>query len=195
MNAIKAVFRTIGRGVERLNFLSGVFTGLILVLMVFIVVYEVTVRYIFRSPDVWSMDIIRFMMVGIVFLAASYVALVKGHIRVDLLIIHFPQRVQAWINLITAVLSLFVGTIFLWGYVDQAIKAYVGKWGSTNLLHTPQWPAMWAMAVGFGLMCLQIIIIIVRQTLHLMGKGPDQWTEAEHAAEIPEMPLGEKAYE
>lgn len=185
MKVIKAVFKAIGNGIERFNLLSGVFTGLLLLLMVFIVVYEVSVRYIFRTPDVWSMDIIRFMMVGIVFLAAAYVALVKGHIRVDLLIIHLPHRVQAWMNLITAFLSLLVGFVFLWGFYNQGIQAYVGKWGSTNLLHMPQWPAMWSMAVGFAFMCLQIIVTIVRQALHLMGKGPDQWAEAEHKAEVP----------
>ncbi|MFC1982490.1 TRAP transporter small permease subunit [Chloroflexota bacterium] len=185
MKVIKAVFKAIGNGLERINMLSGVFTGLVLLLMVFLVVYEVSVRYIFRTPDVWSMDIIRFMMVGIVFLATAYVALVKGHIRVDLLIIHLPHRVQAWMNLITAFLCVLVGIVFLWGFFNQAVQSYVGKWGSTNLLHTPQWPAMWSMVVGYTLMCLQITVTMVRQVFHLMGKGPDQWAEAEHKAEIP----------
>jgi TRAP-type mannitol/chloroaromatic compound transport system permease small subunit len=64
------------------------------VVIMFLIVIEVTMRYVFGSPTVWGMDIqLQFSAVQRM-IAIGYTLLRRGHVRVDLVTVRLPMLKQ-----------------------------------------------------------------------------------------------------
>jgi TRAP-type C4-dicarboxylate transport system permease small subunit len=61
----------------------GLMAGILIVVNGVFVSYEVVMRYFFRSPTTWVLEITIYLVIASTFLALAYVLLEKAHVRVD----------------------------------------------------------------------------------------------------------------
>jgi TRAP-type C4-dicarboxylate transport system permease small subunit len=102
----------------------------ILILFVMVIITgEVAARYIFNSPTLWVIDVSRYCLVYIAFLAAPVLLLKNLHINVDLVLTHVGARMRTLLSLASqilcsvAFLTLFViSLVTTWDHYARGIR-------------------------------------------------------------------------
>lgn len=74
----------------------------------------VVARYVFNSPILVGDEIKFYLFCYLAILAVYYAYGARSHISVDLITSLFPQRMQAWLRVLTAIFEQIVWAIILW---------------------------------------------------------------------------------
>jgi TRAP-type mannitol/chloroaromatic compound transport system permease small subunit len=125
--------------------------------LLFAMVYEVFMRYVFVAPTMWAYDISRFLYGAMFMLGAGY-ALSKGvHIRADFIYRNWSERTQGIIDTTLYVLFYFPGLIvFLWMATDFASTAWIrGEKGMDTAWMPHLGPIKTALPIGVALLIIQ----------------------------------------
>ena len=111
-----------------------------------------------------STEIIQYLHIPVVFLAAAFVTLDRGHTKIDLLSSHFPKAVQQICTTIGNLIGSGICGIVAWRAFVQ-----MGKFISRHMMSSvsgvgfPLWPFALMTAVGFALLSISFLWSIVRQ--------------------------------
>lgn len=138
-----------------LVFLSGVALAVIMV----VVVADVTMRYVLRSPLGWSYDLIgTYLMVCAFFFALSDTLNHHGHIAVDIFSPRLPRRfVHTALTIGYGAAALLLAMI-TW----QAWHRTSAAWNANNLISAtvpwPTWPSYFMVVVGSALITLRCLL-------------------------------------
>jgi TRAP-type mannitol/chloroaromatic compound transport system permease small subunit len=146
-----------------------VFSWLVIATM-FLITYEVVARYVFNSPTAWSYDISymvggTFMMIGV-----GYVLTVGRHVRVDILWVHFSNRVKAGIDAVLTLLLFFPLTyVMLQFSVEKAIHGWqIGEKGGVGYWMPPLSPFRTALCIAIALLMLAGVAWFIRSAYTLV---------------------------
>ncbi len=146
--------------VENFSFrLSRVINGVgicLILAMMLLTVSDVLLRYVFNHPIPGSYELIKFMMLIVVFYGLAYTAVKKGHITIDLLLTRLPDRAQAIINTITWALSFGLFCLVTWRSLLLAKAMWQRGDVSTDLL-LPIAPILLFAVVGLVALCLVLL--------------------------------------
>lgn len=164
MNAIFAVCATIER-IVRWTVVAGacLFPALIVVCIV-----EVFARYAMNAPTIWSFDVLFTLHGSLFMLTGAYGLQKKVHVRIDVLSVRLPIRVQHATNLL-AYLFLFLPAIWLlsdagirrtWSAYTSGEVELASAWGPVI------WPIFATMSLGLVALILQTLVESVR---HITG--------------------------
>jgi len=109
----------------------------------------------------WTFEVIIFLVIWAVFLAAARLVTVGGHIRIDIVLQRLGPRAQRWFALFAAALALAVAILLLWSGVLVVSEAL--RWGETSssTLRVPLWIYYLSLPVGAALMALRLVLRIV----------------------------------
>ena len=138
---------------------TGVFLGVgvaVLVLMMFLTAADVTGRYVFNRPILGSVELTEFMMATVVAFCIAYCAVMKGHVRVEVIVSRLPQRAQAIIDSITCFVGLGLFSLITWQCFVNMKLLFASKLTSSVLL-IPVFP--FAGVVGIGSACLTLVLL------------------------------------
>lgn len=127
-----------------------------LVAMMLLTVADVTLRYLFRMPILGSLEITRFMLVSLVFLAMAYTQVKKGHVRLDTIFDRLPRKTQALIDSIAYLFSIGLVSLTTWQSIVYA--QYMWTQGIVSeALRIPVYPFVLIVAFGSLLLCLVLV--------------------------------------
>jgi len=90
------------------------FNGLLLALMFLTTFYQILARDIFVISSMWTEELARFLFVWIVFLGAATLIEGNEHIRIAILIDRLPLAVSRMIRIVSNLLILAFGAVFVW---------------------------------------------------------------------------------
>lgn len=127
-----------------------------LMLLTFIMVAGVILRYFFNLPIPGVLEIIEYMMVTILTLGLAYTAVARRNIIIDILITHLPANVHAGFSAVASVVSLGFFVTVTWASVLYAQSQYEVM-TVTSILHIPRWP--FACVVAFGCFVLSLVLL------------------------------------
>lgn len=145
---------------------------LTLLMMVFLL-REIIGRYLLNAPSGWVNEVNQYLLCTLSMMGGAYCISTDSHIRVDIFWRRYGARGQAGVELAAFVFSLaFLGVIF-WMGVGESWDAFIDDKRSMSVFSLPLWPSMSAVAVGTGLMLLQLIVRMIRNVLQLIT-GSDQ---------------------
>ena len=100
------------QGIDFICIWTGKISAFLVLILIVCVVWEVTSRYGFNEPTIWSFEIQR-MVGGTIFLMGfSWVLIQKGHVRVDLIYQRFSPRGKAILDATLYLLLVF--PLWLW---------------------------------------------------------------------------------
>lgn len=121
---------------------------------------DVALRYLFNKPILGSFELTEFMMAIIVGLALAYCALMKGHVRVDLVISRLPERAQAVMEGLANFCFLFLFALITWRIIPRA-QQMMEAGQLTAILRIPVFPFVLVVAAGTAVLCIVLLKIFI----------------------------------
>ncbi len=99
--------------VDRISATVGKAFAWCIVLMTFVIGYEVFVRYVLNDPTSFAYDISYIMFGTLFMMAGAYTLSRDGHVRADVFYRLWRPRTQAWLELVLYILFFFPGVTAL----------------------------------------------------------------------------------
>ncbi|MDJ0803261.1 MAG: TRAP transporter small permease subunit [Desulfobacterales bacterium] len=166
------MLNTIIKGIDFLVEKQGQLTSFLIVPLLFIVLYEVLMRYAFNAPTVWGFEATAFVYGMHYMLGLSYMEHAQGHVRVDIVTSRLPVKVQVAV-MIAGYLLIFMPVygLMTWGAFKFAHTATI-----TNELNSTSWaPRIWpykiVMAISFLLLVVQGLATMLKSVKTLTDKS------------------------
>ncbi|MGA1845653.1 TRAP transporter small permease subunit [Deferribacter abyssi] len=141
-------------------------------LMVLVVCYDVTTRYLFNKSSI-AVQELEWHLFGFLFLlGAAYTLKHDRHVRVDVIYDRLTERKKAFIDIIGTILFLIpFSMLVIYTSKNFVINSFLIKEGSPNPGGLPyRFILKSAIPAGFFLVLLQGISMLIRNFLILIGK-------------------------
>jgi len=143
--------------------------GFFLVFVIFFILYGVLLRYVFRSPTAWSIDLPSYLFLAIVALALAYVHRLRGHIGVEIVVMRLPQRAQRILSIVGSIVLLTFAVFAAWaGWLKAWDHLQHGELSIATGI--PLFAVQVILPIGFFLLFLQALVEIGRDIAELKGK-------------------------
>jgi TRAP-type mannitol/chloroaromatic compound transport system permease small subunit len=151
-------------GIDRLSTLVGQVFAWTIIVLTFVIAYDVIMRRFFAAPTTWAFDT-SYMLYGTLFMMAGAYALSRnGHVRGDFLYRNFAPRTQAWFDLVLYVLFFFPA---IFAFIWAGWHFFEASWQQNERsVFSPTGPIIWPFkglipVVGV-LLLLQGLVEVVR---------------------------------
>lgn len=131
--------------------------SIILLTVCIIVVLNIILRALFKSPIYGSYEYVCYLTVVVISLALANCAFQGGHTNVTFLLEKFSPKVQKFINVIAGSVIFVNFSLILWKLVEYAQKTYLAGDVSSNL----RFPLCYIVAViVLGLFLLTLFVLL-----------------------------------
>ncbi len=176
---ISARERGLSRALAWIESALAVFSGLSLAVIMFVVVADVSMRYLAHEPFGWSYDLIgKYLMVCVFFFALSDTLHHHSHIAIDI----FAHALPRWFEHLSLTIGYAVAVVIMAMIAWQGWFRFDVAYAANNLISAtvpwPTWPSYLLVAVGSAVMAL-------RCALRVVGHGASLVT----GRELADMPL------
>lgn len=142
-------------------------------LMIAIMVYEVSARYLFNSPTSWAHESTTMLYGSFCILAGAYTHRSHGHVRSEVIYNLFSIRGRAFLDLLTGLIGLLVfGAFLVISYGFAADSWAMGEISSKSTWAPPVYPFKAMLPLAIALLMLQSLAHLVRDLLILVGVKP-----------------------
>lgn len=136
-----------------------------------------------------STEIVKYLHIPVVFLAAAYVTVERGHTNIDLVSSKLPKIAQKICSIIGYLCGIGVCGLITWrGWVQMVKFITRHKMSSVSGVGFPLWPFALILVIGFALLALSCVWAIVREVVGYQPPAPDA-----PGAEVPEEKEGGEA--
>jgi TRAP-type transport system small permease protein len=152
------------------RFLNNVLGAILVMGMMFLIVVDVSGRYLFNKPLQGTMELVIFIMAGIVFLTIGHTQAVKGHIKVEVLLEFISPRSRKVLELVAYCVGLGIWTLIAWQGMALVKDAWNISEVTDGLIPFSTLPAKLTVPIGSILLCLRFICDIAATLKKLKGK-------------------------
>jgi TRAP-type mannitol/chloroaromatic compound transport system permease small subunit len=156
--------------VDRTNELVGKVVSMLMVPMIFVMVYEVVMRYGLKSPTIWGTEMSTFIFAWYILLGGGYTLLLGAHVNMNALHGRLSLKKRAIFDVITSIaFFIYCGVLLKEScrYAWETIE--MGRRTGTDW-NPPLSPALIALPIGIFLMLLQGIVKFIRDLAMIAGK-------------------------
>jgi C4-dicarboxylate transporter, DctM subunit len=167
------------------NFFAKV-SGICILVISIIVTYEIIMRFVFRSPTNWVLEISINLFLASVFLAAGYTFKDKSHISVDFLTLRLCRRDLMIIEFLTSVLGILYVFVLIWDGGKLAFSSLMLGETSPTVLKIPVFIPRAFVPIG-GIL---LLIEILRYTFRLISETKTGHKKNESDNNIKYLPRG-----
>jgi len=141
------------RGLRYLAYAGGV----VLLGLMFLIVYEIFMRYFYGRPFRGGYEMTELIMSIIVAFGLPYTAITKGHVSVDILSRWLDRPYMRWLNFLVFFTAAVLLAMVAW---RSGLHAFSGlRFGdATNMMRIPKFPFQLAIAISAGLFSLVMLL-------------------------------------
>ena len=168
--------------VDHVSAIIGKAFGWGIVLLTFVVAYDVIMRYLFSSPTQWGFDV-SYILYGTLFMmAGAYTLSRNGHVRGDMFYRKWPVKVQAAVDLLLYLTFFLPGILALvWaGEQFASVSRVVNERSSSSPGGPIIWPFKYVIPIAGFFMLLQGLVEILRCIEALRtGAWPERLSDVE----------------
>jgi len=165
---LNATIKTIDTLIEK----QGRLTSFLIVPLLFIVLYEVMMRYAFNAPTIWGFEATMFVYGMHYMLGLSFMENAQGHVRVDIVTNLLPKKVQAMVMIVGyLVIFMPVYGLMTWGATKFAYTATVSNELNSTSWAPPVWPYKIVMALSFLFLLIQGLATVLKHLKTLTDKS------------------------
>lgn len=138
--------------------------------MIFVLIYEVSARYLFNSPTEWAHESTTMLYGTFCILAGAYTHRHHGHVRSEVIYNLFSTRGKAFCDVLTGLLGLLVFGVFFWITFNYAWDSWLMKEASSKSTWAPPvYPFKAMLPLAIALMMLQSCAHLLRDLAVLFG--------------------------
>jgi len=149
----------------------GIISGTTIALMMLSTTFDTTSRFFFNHPIPGVFELNEVLLVVCVYMGLAWTQIEKGHIRVEVLLVHVSSKTAHVLNLIAYLTTLLFVTIIFWqstkGAIDS-IRIWEFRWGSIQM---PIWWAKSLVPLGCLMFIIQLIIDIALESKQIRGQA------------------------
>ncbi|RJQ65363.1 MAG: TRAP transporter small permease subunit [Desulfobacteraceae bacterium] len=144
---------------------------LLILPMAAVVVYEVFMRRVLNMPTSWAFEMTVYIYGAHFMFGMAPALLYDRHVRIDIIVLQMPQKVQLWLRLLTFcfIFVPFVGA-FTYAATEYAAHSWAVGEHSWSAWKPPLYPYKTIMPVTMFLLLLQGIATFVREYYELKGE-------------------------
>ncbi len=129
-------------------------------------------RYFFHAPIVWAEEIMQFLMIGGVFLGAPMVTLRRAHISMDMILLIFPARIRAVLDIFGQVALLVVCCVVIWLGIPVILQ-FIDFGQLTDAAAIPVAIPQSVIPVGLFLMAIAVLVRLVESNRDKVKQPPE----------------------
>jgi len=126
-----------------------------------VLTHSVVTRYLFKSATDWQDEAAVFCLVGVTFLCAGQVQMLRGHIGIEAIAGALPARWNAIRLLLVDAVSLAFCVFFAWKSWTLWHEAWVDKQTTSSSWAPPLAIPYGLMAAGMTLLSLELLLQLV----------------------------------
>ena len=131
--------------------------------MMLVIAADVFMRRVFNSPIFGAYDVIKVLLVLIVFCAVAYVMTVKEHVIVDTLIRLYPRKLKRVAGTISYLLNMLILAVICWQSLLYGISMlHAGE--KLVLLQIPISPFIFVVSFGYAVFFLVALVQFIFTT-------------------------------
>jgi len=116
---------------------------------------DVVMRYFFKQPLIWVLEITEYALLFMTFLATTWLLKNEGHVKMDLILLLFKPRTRIIINSFTAVLLVILFLFITWYGAKVTWEHFQGRYITSTPLAVPSGPLVAVIPVGSFLLFAQ----------------------------------------
>jgi C4-dicarboxylate transporter, DctQ subunit len=143
--------------VDRASYIFLVFSGILIVLMAWVITYGALRRYLFTSPEPYSYEIACTLLLTCVAFAFAGAQSRGQNIKMDIFVVRLSPKKQLFLSILSSVLGLIFCAVLLWESWGSAWYAVQIGRVSDSLLRVPLFPVM--VTVPIGALFLFLVLI------------------------------------
>jgi TRAP-type C4-dicarboxylate transport system permease small subunit len=171
--ARRGVIELLARTIGRINTLAVGLSAAGILISLGLIAWAVVMRYVFNRPPVWADEVVGFMLVGIVMLAAAQSLRRGEHIGVDILVARLGARGRFWAQLWSSLSVLVVSIIFIVnGWRTAMFSRQIGVLTEGNLEIPVFWLQLFLPLGGF-----LMLLVSLETILRLLAGAPSLATQ------------------
>lgn len=157
--------------IDSINEKVGYYTSFLLLVMTFMMTYEIISRRLFNNPTSWAWPLCVQVECIIAAFAGGYCLLHNAHVRVDVVYTRFSARKRAIIDIATFVFVLLFLGIALWKSLEMGWISFSLTEHSMSGFEPPIWHLKFIiLPIGVLLILLQALAEFTRSLRSLGGK-------------------------
>lgn len=143
-------------GLARIETLLVFLSSMAMAGIMFVLMADVVLRYVFNAPLVWSYDLIGLYLVGAVFfLALPDTMQQHGHIALDVFVPLFPHRLRHLMQGLGFGISTLLLAAITWLEYGEALDAFLSDDRIAGIVPFQTWVAHAVLAIGMGALVLR----------------------------------------
>jgi len=156
--------------IDKISIWSGNLFSVTNPIIIIIVVYEISLRYVFDAPTIWANEAVIYLAAVSYLMGGAYSHYFRAHVRVDILYLRFSPRTRAILDTITFFFTfLYLGSL-VWVGTEYALESLKVLEKTGSPWNPPIYPLKFAIPIGALLLLLQSIANFVRD-LNLAIRG------------------------
>ena len=128
--------------------------GILLVVLVFIVCWEIAMRYFVHRPLVWMVEVCEYILFSIAFLGAPWLLKKGGHVNVDVVTEHLSLKMKRVMRGIAMAAGVIFSAIVCWFAFTTALESYRTGVLVTKTFNIPKHYFLFLICVGY--LCLTL---------------------------------------
>ena len=137
-------------------------TALLMAVVVPVMLYEVTLRYVFNAPTVWGMELSTLLFGPYFMLGGAYVLHLRGHVAMDIVRVRLSDRADRVFELVNFPIIMAFSVILLWVSIPLAIDSFNYSETSFSAWNPPVWWVKASVPIALLLLLLQTIAEFLR---------------------------------
>jgi len=144
---------------------------------------EVILRYVFRSPTIWAIDLSEYAMLAAAFLGGPWLVRREAHVRITLLVVVVSPAVQRLLGIGTSVVGAMICALLCWLMGTRAAEYEERGMLFVKAWVVPQWPPYAIVALCCALMAIEFVRRALRYAGAKRGEAdlrpttPEDWSE------------------
>ncbi|MBI2860771.1 MAG: TRAP transporter small permease [Chloroflexi bacterium] len=138
----------IGRILDRIDSSMAVLAGILTVLVMLFILFEISMRYFLNRPTIWTIELSRLALVYITFLGVAWVLKNDRHVKIDLVLNRLTRKSQAIVNMVASLVGAIVCLVIAWYGVKVTWESYQLGVRMLTELRTPQFLTVAIIPVG-----------------------------------------------
>ncbi len=156
---MKKTYQRLEATIDAIDGIAVTIACLLLMTLMFVVVADVGMRYLFNAPLTWSYEVIEyFLMPGLFFLAVSHTLGASAHVSVDIIHNYLPQPKRYILEALSHAMSTPIFAMATWFAALQTIAQFDSGMRLANGLELTTWSTSFLLPLGFGLLTLRALL-------------------------------------
>lgn len=144
--------------------------GLILVILIILTNVEVFRRYFLNSPGAYTEEIIRYLLVAMIFFGMAYVVRVRKHIVCNVIPSSMNQKLQYAFYVVMTILCLLFHCLMLYASYTMVINQMLIM-KTAPAMGIPMWPVSSVTICGFFLCIIRTVQVFIEDTRSYLKTG------------------------